>query len=63
MKVLIISDIHGSFNDLKEVLEKEPSFDRLVILGDILNGPVDRESKEKTANLLNKYKDKILSVI
>ena len=62
MKVLIISDIHGSFNDLKEVLEKEKSFDRLVILGDILNGPVDRESKEKTADLLNKYKDKILSV-
>ena len=62
MKVLIISDIHGSFNDLKEVLEKETSFDRIVILGDILNGPVNRESKEKVANLLNVFKDKIISV-
>ena len=62
MKVLIISDIHGSFNDLKEVLEKETSFDRIVILGDILNGPVNRESKEKVADLLNVFKDKIISV-
>ena len=62
MKVLIISDIHGSFNDLKEVLEKEISFDILVILGDILNGPVNRESKEKVADLLNVFKDKIISV-
>ena len=62
MKVLIISDIHGSFNDLKEVLEKETSFDRIVILGDILNGPVNRESKEKVANLLNVFKDRIISV-
>ena len=62
MKVLIISDIHGSYKNLQEVLEKETSFDRLVILGDILNGPVDRDSKEKTADLLNRYKDKILSV-
>ena len=62
MKVLIISDIHCSFNDLKEVLEKETSFDRIVILGDILNGPVNRESKEKVADLLNVFKDKIISV-
>ena len=62
MKVLIISDIHGSFNDLKEVLEKEISFDILVILGDILNGPVNRDSKEKVADLLNVFKDKIISV-
>ena len=62
MKVLIISDIHGSYKNLQEVLEKEISFDVLVILGDILNGPVDRDSKEKTASLLNIFKDKIISV-
>ena len=38
MKLMIISDIHGSYNDLEKVMhyfdEEQP--DRLIILGDIL---------------------------
>ena len=42
MKLMIISDIHGSYNDLEKVMhyfdEEQP--DRLIILGDILyHGP------------------------
>ena len=44
MKVLIISDIHGSYKNLQEVLEKEPSFD---VLGDVgIN--VDEEDEVAT---------------
>jgi len=61
MKLLIISDIHGGYNNLEKVLENEKDFDKLLILGDILNGPFSKEDKLKTSNLLNKYKYKIIS--
>ena len=42
MKLMIISDIHGSYNDLEKVMQyfDEEQPDRLIILGDILyHGP------------------------
>lgn len=59
MKVLIISDIHGNYNNLNKVISNN-SFDKLLLLGDILVGPFP-EYRE-VANLLNKYKDKIIAV-
>ena len=66
---MIISDIHGSYNDLEKVMhyfdEEQP--DRLIILGDILyHGPrndlPEGYAPKKCIPLLNKYKDKILAV-
>ena len=59
MKVLIVSDIHGEYNNMKKVLDDNPEFDILLILGDILYGG---EDEEKLAELLNKYTSKIISV-
>ena len=59
MKVLIISDIHGNYNNLNKVLTNN-TFDKLIILGDILVGPFP-EYRE-VSNLLNIYKDKIIAV-
>ena len=65
MKLMIISDIHGSYNDLEKVMhyfdEEQP--DRLIILGDILyHGPrndlPEGYAPKKCIPLLNKYKDK-----
>ena len=63
MKALIVSDIHGNFDNMKKVFENDPSFDHLLLIGDILDGP-DREgyNPEKLAELLNVYKDKIIAV-
>ena len=59
MKVLIVSDIHGGYNNMKKVLEDNPEFDLFLILGDILYGG---EEEEKLADLLNKYTSRIISV-
>lgn len=59
MKVLIVSDIHGGYLNMKRVLDNNPKFDLLLILGDILYG--SNNSKE-LSELLNKYKSKIISV-
>ena len=64
MKLMIISDIHGSYNDLEKVMhyfdEEQP--DRLIILGDILyHGPrndlPEGYAPKKCIPLLNQYKD------
>lgn len=63
MKVLIVSDIHGNFNNMKKVIEDNPSFDYLLLLGDILSGPyIEGYDPEELANLLNHYKNKIIPV-
>ena len=59
MKVLIVSDIHGGYNNMKKVLEDNPEFDLLLILGDILYG--SSESSD-LVDLLNNYTSKIISV-
>ena len=59
MKVLIVSDIHGGYDNMKKVLDDNPEFDLFLILGDILYGG---EEEAKLAELLNKYTSKIISV-
>lgn len=69
MKLMIISDIHGSYDDLAKVMsyyEMEKP-DKLIILGDILyHGPrndlPDGYAPKKIIPLLNKEKDHILAV-
>ena len=69
MKWMIISDIHGSYDDLKKVMEiyEEEKMEKLIILGDILyHGPrnplPEGYQPQKVINLLNQYKDKIMAV-
>ena len=59
MKVLIVSDIHGGYQNMKKVIDDNPEFDLLLILGDILFGG---SQSSEVANLLNKYSSKIISV-
>ena len=59
MKVLIVSDIHGGYQNMKKVLDDNPEFDLFLILGDILCWAKD---EDKLAELLNKYTSKIISV-
>ncbi len=69
MKLMIISDIHGSYTNLKKIIDiyEEKKADKLIILGDILyHGPrnplpVGYDPK-KVTELLNQYKDKIIAV-
>lgn len=68
MKYLICSDIHGSYSACKKIIEHFESLkcDYLVLLGDILyHGPrnnlPDGHNPKKTAELLNKYSDKIIA--
>lgn len=63
MRVLIVSDIHGNFECMKKVIQNDSSFDKLLILGDILSGPRGSEKDSKQlAMFLNLFKDKILAV-
>ncbi len=69
MKLMFISDIHGSAYYMEQCIkqfEKE-NCDNLVLLGDLLyHGPRNDLPKEyapkKVAEILNRYKDKIISV-
>lgn len=69
MKILVLSDIHGSLYYLNKVLNtyEQENFNYILILGDELyhgprnNLPKDYNPKE-VANLLNKYKNKILAI-
>lgn len=69
MKCMIISDIHGSYPDLKKALEiyEEESMEKLIILGDILyHGPrndlPEGYAPKKVISLLNQYKQDIIAV-
>ncbi len=63
MRVLIISDIHGNFECMKKVIQNDSSFDRILLLGDILSGPNNRGyNPEQLSLFLNLYKDKIIAV-
>ena len=69
MKLLIISDIHGSSyyaNKILEINEKENP-DKIILLGDLYyHGPRNSLTKEyspmEVAKVLNSLKDKILAV-
>ena len=69
MKLMIISDIHGSYDDLSKVLNiyKKESFDKLIILGDILyHGPRNDlpvgYAPKKVIPALNAMKNEIIAV-
>lgn len=69
MKVLVVSDIHGSSyyaEKLKEIVEIENP-EKIVLLGDLYyHGPRNELSQEyapmKVAEILNSFKDKLLVV-
>ena len=44
MKLLVVSDIHGDYESLNKVIHNE-SFDRLIVLGDLLPYSYDYEDK------------------
>lgn len=69
MKIMFISDIHGSYKFLKKALDifELEQADKLVILGDILyHGPrndlPDGYDPKKVIKLLNDFKNKIIAV-
>ncbi len=69
MKLMIASDIHGSFYYAKAIIDKflEEKADKLVLLGDIYyHGPRNPLPKEynpmEVAKLLNGYKDKLIVI-
>ena len=63
MKVLIVADIHGNFENMKKVVQNDPTFDYLLLVGDLLAGPeIEGYDQNKLADLLNTYKDKIITV-
>ena len=69
MKIMIISDIHGSYSNLRRAMDiyEEEHMDKLMILGDILyHGPrndlPEEYAPKKVIPLLNSYKDQILAV-
>lgn len=69
MKLMFMSDIHGSYTYVKKALEcyELEKADKLVILGDILyhgprnDLPTGYDPKE-VINLLNSYKNKIIAI-
>lgn len=67
MKILVLSDIHGSELSLKTSLSSFPDFDLLVLCGDYLNhGPrnplPDGWNPKGVAEILNNLSDKIVCV-
>lgn len=69
MNFLVLSDIHGSFQDLERALGagESLSWDRLIICGDYLNhGPrnsiPEGYDPKACAGFLNSFKEKIISV-
>lgn len=69
MKLLIVSDIHGSFYYAKKIEEiiKRENPTGIVLLGDLYyHGPrnplTEEYNPKEVANILNKYAEKILAV-
>ncbi|MBP5678366.1 MAG: phosphodiesterase [Bacilli bacterium] len=63
MKILIVSDIHGNYENMKKVLENEKTFDYFFLLGDVLYGPdIEGYDPDRLAELLNEYSNKIFYV-
>ncbi len=63
MKLLVVSDIHGDYESLNKVIHNE-SFDRLIVLGDLLPYSYDYEDKldDKIMNLLSKFKNRLVLI-
>ena len=63
MKMLIMSDIHGDYENLNKVLKAE-SFDKLIILGDLFSYGFNYNNKDENniLKLLSNYKDAIILI-
>lgn len=63
MKAIVISDIHGGINYLKQALEryKEEKADKLIILGDF-SGYFNSSSDYEVAEILNSFAPEITAV-
>lgn len=57
MKLIILSDIHGSYDNFNRLVPFIDKFkpDNIIILGDILNDYHSYEADDRLINLLNKY--------
>ena len=70
LKLLICSDIHGNYENLKKLIDcyfTKGNFDYLIILGDLYysgarNIPPQNYSPKQCVELLNSFSDKILCV-
>lgn len=69
MRYLVLSDIHGGSEELKQALQffKKFNCDFLILLGDLLNhGPRNKLPSSYdpmiVGDILNQYKDKIISI-
>ncbi len=68
MKVMFISDIHGSLKYLNKAIQKfeEEKADKLVLLGDLLEGsnnlPDYFYNPLEVVELLNQYKERIIAI-
>ena len=69
MKLLILSDIHGSYHYAKEIktINERENPDQIILLGDLYyhgprNGLTDEYDPMKVAGILNDLKDKIRAV-
>ncbi len=69
MKIMFLSDIHGSLKYAKLGIDKfeEEKADKLVLLGDLMyHGPrntlPDEYNPKEVADLLNQYKNRILAI-
>ncbi len=69
MKIMFLSDIHGSIKFLEKAIERfeAEKADKLILLGDYMyHGPrnnlPDGYDTKEVASLLNKYKDKIVAI-
>lgn len=69
MKIFIVSDIHGSFEAIKKVLNhyQSANADQIILLGDVLyHGPRNPLPKghdpKKVAELLNEFKAEIIAI-
>lgn len=57
MKLIIISDIHGSYDNFNKLVPFIDRFkpDKIIILGDILNDYHNNEADDRLIDLLNRY--------
>lgn len=58
MKILAISDPHGDYSKIEEIIEKAGDFDLAVVVGDITNFGPD----EKVDELLGMFDKPVLAI-
>ena len=64
MKLIIISDIHGGYENILNIKKFIDEFnpDTIILLGDILYDYHNNVSSDELADILNHYKNKIIGV-